>query len=1380
MADIDNLKIQQQINKLIDDRQAQLTSISKEIGNQVQLSVQLSNALSNIKFDSLFSSLKDGKKAMEEAAKQAKTLESSVTESVKGAISSHSTGLGELSKSYTTLGGVGAGAWKALSVGGHNVMGVLKSVTGTAWSLVTALGRVGFAILSIPFRMIGAFFKSASEFTGDVSFMQAIENVRKSFGNLREDVGKDVMQTFRNLRGEIANTGLSAYRVLGLPAERLNFVRELFEGLGAQAHKFGLEIVKNSGELVALSKGLGIAEKDLKGVANRASAFGIAITEQERLIANFSLQMGRAFGMSQKLISKDMNEMIKDVAHFGSLSQKEMAVTTVYTRKLGVEVKDLLGFIDKFDTFEDAANAASQLNQAFGASIDAFRIMDEQNPAKRLDMIRDAMFAAGKSGENLSRVETKLVAQITNMDASIVQNALSSKNAGVAYTKVASEAEKAQAAQLSMAQATKQLSASIERIVHDGNMLKGTFFDTFIHGMRLGVLNSGPFLRAIMATRMEMWRTLNAGREVGMMFVNTFPGIKDMLEGITKVFRQGKFTSFLHDIVASFRNFFNDLKNGSYSPAKLIESFQKNFFNFFNKATPEGNQILNGFKDFLKTYAGLFGNFVKWGIEALTKGINQLADFIKSPTAFINALKGGGRTKSMAMEIIKPLLDAFSDPSTLKNFGSALWKLFESISAKLSEIVQSPKFQAVIGPVVKGLAISMFGPMAMKIFSASLVGLFQGTFAVGGGLAKLVTGTISKFTDKVGGVTTGGKFTGIKSVLAGAAGMLAGLATMAAGVGLLRLAFKGMSKDDIENFVMGVSAMGKVMFQLGLVIPIMTGVGAAIALTGGAGWAALGIGMVTFAGVLTGMSAAIYGIVTELRKMSFSPTDAVSLQAFSGALLSVSEFAKSISSAIQVIPNVMSASEGDKISENFGLLNKFIENMMGDNGIKGIIQKLTESSKVLAAEGMKQGVVALVSSISSVTELVKAMTPAIEDDSVLERFASLVTLGTGSNDKYKKISTFMADIINNLTNDKVGLFPKLKDLIVRLQEANITDIGIKGVDTFAKLTGVIGPLMQTMIPAISMLATLGSKKIKDADGKEITEFNDAGMVRMAALFSSAQASISMLVDTVATSTLPKLINIVSGLKIESLNRVSKIVPFITSVASLLQTLSAPELSRMVQGAGGATGIANGAVITMSKRAPELAVLLESLAGGIKTTIDKIISATDAIKDPGVLGPKIAIISKAFEMLGTAANSLKSFDNFGENTKNFSARIHDTIIPNLNSTLSATADVVASINNINEALAKGDAGMIAADVKLRNYAGSPNLRAKQTYTITNNGITINATINVTMTASDVEEAVLYRQNSVIRENLNARPPVPTNQKFNNIPPHKPSPTIGPAR
>jgi hypothetical protein len=149
------------------------------------------------------------------------------------------------------------------------------------------------------------------------------------------------------------------------------------------------------GEIIAFKEGLGMSMDALEDLTYR---FGTAS------FPDFAKQLvGGAddLGLSLKNVSKNFDAAIKDSKNFGYMTRKELTATSLYATKLGMEMSDLASFGNKFDTFEGAAESVGKLSAAFGIQLDTLDMVMEDNPAKKLDMVREALEKSGKSMDTI-------------------------------------------------------------------------------------------------------------------------------------------------------------------------------------------------------------------------------------------------------------------------------------------------------------------------------------------------------------------------------------------------------------------------------------------------------------------------------------------------------------------------------------------------------------------------------------------------------------------------------------------------------------------------------------------------------------------------------------------------------------------------------------------------------------------------------------------------------------------------------------------------------------------------------------------------------------------------------------------------------------------
>jgi len=617
--------------------------------------------------------------------------------------------------------GAALGAMSGLAQGFRNVIAVGKGLLNLGASIVKTMFRVGLSIISIPFKLFKGLVSMAASGGGGTELAQAYENVRKEFGALKGPVASTIVNLSTNLKG-VGVQGINSYRVLGNFAERMETFTKLFVGGGAAVQSFTEEFAQNGEALVYYQKGLGLTDEQMGAVAANAKAMGVSMGSVLNDMTKQSYALGNAFGVSAKLISKDMGKALQDTKHFAQLTVKEIGQASVYARKLGLELDKITGTLDAFETFDQAAESVSKLNETFGTNLDAFELMNAQNPADILDKLRKGFSGAGVAGETLNRAQLKMASSLTGMDEGTVKLALSSKNAGKSLEQIKKESEKAEKKTLTQTQAMSKLADAIERLVKSGGEGPKGFFESFFRGFTDGLQQTKEFRELMMNIRQSLMAVYQAGRQVGRAFVEYFPGVKEFLTGLKEIFSPTKFRSLANGVRDVFIQWFKDLNdpNGKASFSSLMTKLKEKFFGFFDSQGAAGRKVINGFKTFSMAVRSIVAGMIKWVLESITSMIKGITNFIKNP-------KGVGNIAGAAGEAISPMAQAFRDAAP------ALWEAMKELFGLLFDKL-SKWFKEEAWPKIKPVLISMFvGPMIAK----ALLGV--GTAALGAVVSGMIT-----------------------------------------------------------------------------------------------------------------------------------------------------------------------------------------------------------------------------------------------------------------------------------------------------------------------------------------------------------------------------------------------------------------------------------------------------------------------------------------------------------------------------------------------------------------------------------------------------------------------------------------------------------------
>lgn len=637
----------------------------------------------------------------------------------------------QIKEKYPAAFAIGGAALDGMRKGFTTLVATGKGLIEYFSSIVSAAWKVTKALISIPFRLFSVLIDMSQQSGGGTNELAvAFEKLREQFGAFKDHEAKNVIDGFQSMQGELAKTGVQVYQVFTMPADRLKYLTELATKMGATFNVLASEVGKNAEVVAAYQKGLGILMDDMAGVSARAIAFGQTMEQQFYEVANMSMQMGKTFGISSKMVSRDVGKMMKDVKNFGNLSIKEMTETSIYVRKLGVEFEKLQGIVDKWDSFESAAEAAAKLSQAFGVNVNAFEMMEKQNPADRLDELRDAFKRAGKSAETMSRQELKLIADATGLDEATARLALSSGNAGTSMDEIKKSSEAAQKQQMSQTEVMKRLGDQIERMIPSGGGGEKfkSFWDAFTQGISRGIQNSPEFIELMMKMRQALWSVFRIGMQLGRELPKLFKPLGDGLRALS---------AFMPDIIAQFQGISDAirllLKSGNF------DEFVKNMRTSFERVAKSDvwQRLQKAAFEGLSKLSTIAAAGLRWFAKTLSEGIRDATEFLKHPEDFLGKMHAGGSEFAKKfITAIQPLIDVLKDEKTwmpvweaIKQFGPVLWQRIKQ--ALMWVFNNTPK------SVWIGAGTALFGPAAVKTFAtfagAALPGIVSSAFASSSG-----------------------------------------------------------------------------------------------------------------------------------------------------------------------------------------------------------------------------------------------------------------------------------------------------------------------------------------------------------------------------------------------------------------------------------------------------------------------------------------------------------------------------------------------------------------------------------------------------------------------------------------------------------------------
>ena len=873
MATADNLKIAQQLLATMQQITAQVERQTQAYHAQAQLVEALCKAQECFgKIDA--EKVKEITDALAKAQEKTKEFGKSIEEvgekqfsKLEKAMLSFAKKLAEISVPEQFLKGFKSG------IGLSN--NLFKNIMSLGAEALGMLKDIGMFLLSLPGRLI-EFFQVGSG--GSDPYRQALEDLRKEFGNLDIGTSAAIKNMTESTKG-LAQSGLAFSRVFGYGregmAKLLQENMELFKAMGPLADRLAASIRGSEEEFTLLRKATGFGADAMKHIQLSAEEAGISTATAVNNMTKEIAKAERAFGISAKIYGKDLEFMMKETATFGIMSTTEMLKMSTYARKLGLSIESLKKVVDKAFNFEDAAQQAAKLGEAFGIALDPIQQL-QADPVKKMDNIRQAFFKTGQTYESMSAQARKYLADQVGITDEEARIAFSQKNRAMTGAQVDAQMKKAQKTQISQAEAMKQLAKSIERLIQSGDSLKGSFFDVFAQGFNRGIRRSREFREVVHALQRSMRIVYWAGRDVGRMFVKEFPGIKTMLKGLADMFNPRRFRELMDKVKQEFRNFFKMLQTDPKAGVQIfMQNMKKIFFDFFTKGAPAGSRFIDGLKQFWKAVFTIAVEGIRKGLEALRDVLQYILQVATNPQLLREAAGQTGDDIVASFESMWGYVRQELGPVFMQA-AEILWDLLKLMVSTLYERYIKPNLGTIIlayfAPAIIGGLIRGAGASLMLGLSAIITRSVQGSNMIAEGMRRTTTvtrpdGTTTTTTMERQAQDFQNKTNSLWRLAGTLAILIVAIAAFVGAVILLAKIYE-YSGIKMETFIVVGAMFGGVALLMTLII--RSGLVQALNGLSGVDWKSLGTGLAIMAGIFTAIGLTVAAMVA-LAKYSPEP-----------------------------------------------------------------------------------------------------------------------------------------------------------------------------------------------------------------------------------------------------------------------------------------------------------------------------------------------------------------------------------------------------------------------------------------------------------------------------------------------------------------------------
>jgi len=394
-------------------------------------------------------------------------------------------------------------------------------------------------------------------------------------------------------------------------------------------------------------------------------------------------------GVSVADFGKEITQSKGFMVSFGKVGQAMFLKSAAYAKKLGVSLQSLAKFTEMTDTFESTATAAAKLNTVFGTNISSIDLMMEQDPSKRLETVRQALKAQGKTWEGMNRQERKYMADTMGLSEEEMAGVLNNEMTLEQFEKKKAKADK------------KKISD--EDTIRDGLAQTAQTLHNFGASWDHVTAAVGRLIKPILkvfglATDVE--DKMSFGVKMTMMF-------DKLIRFIDKIGKNKKVIDFIEAIAKDLGSIFDILTGDGPESKKMIDDIVESVGSFADGV----KELYTAGKEVVKTiftkenlgYAMSFFRFVADNIGAIIAGFVGL-----------KVVLGGMSVISGIVSVVEAIGAAGGLSSVLATMGTVV----TSVLAPLALLAAAAALGALIGTAIQSAAenITIGGKSVQDIF----------------------------------------------------------------------------------------------------------------------------------------------------------------------------------------------------------------------------------------------------------------------------------------------------------------------------------------------------------------------------------------------------------------------------------------------------------------------------------------------------------------------------------------------------------------------------------------------------------------------------------------------------------------------------------------
>jgi len=490
----------------------------------------------------------------------------------------------------------------------QHFLDLTKALTAVPLNILEKANEIGYEIKKETAEFAQNLENIQKDFRGSSAIGQAIENLQGKLIAQRKE--------FNDVTTE--SVALFGRGIAGIN-KALQESNEIVKSLGTFSSIFAENITKNTSNAFfyyKMKQALNATDEDMQYLARRALTAGKSIATVYENIQNSINDAADAHHLDSKFITKDYLDMRKNIVDFGHITDRQLGGVIGRIKQMGVEMKDANAIFGKIQTFEDAANMASQLSQSFNMVIDSMELLRAETPDQIFKMLRESMFATGRSFNDLNRFEKSLLQQQLGVSAETMQVLFDYRNINKSYQQIIEENKEKDPVDQQI-EAINKLKDTIVEFKEVMPKFQNSF-DAFFTGLKDNILISSDLRKNLEGVSLSFDGLYNFASKSDLSpFSDLLGTIGKKIEAIKNVLSGENFQNSLESVTKSISNIINVLFNYASGDTSSTQTLTEAIKNIITRITPI-------FESALDIGSELVFSIIKGFIEALP----ELSDVI--------------------------------------------------------------------------------------------------------------------------------------------------------------------------------------------------------------------------------------------------------------------------------------------------------------------------------------------------------------------------------------------------------------------------------------------------------------------------------------------------------------------------------------------------------------------------------------------------------------------------------------------------------------------------------------------------------------------------------------------------------------------------------